>query len=62
MSTDRTPVDAEVLDAEPKHLIRHPGAPTNLNELAARGGGAIEIIEARVQVVETLRRDRKSVV
>jgi hypothetical protein len=57
MSTGNTkPVDAEVVDAEPKHLIRHPGAPTNLNELAGRKGEAVEIIEARVQVVETLRR------
>ena len=57
MSNERSqPVDAEVLDAEPKHLIRHPGAPTNLNELAGRKGEAVEIIEARVQVVETLRR------
>ncbi len=57
MSTDRSKaVDAEVVDAEPKHLIRHPGAPTNLNELAGRKGEAVEIIEARVQVVETLRR------
>jgi hypothetical protein len=57
MSTERAnPVDAEVVDAEPKHLIRHPGAPTNLNELAGRKGEAVEIIEARVQVVETLRR------
>lgn len=57
MSSERAkPVDAEVVDAEPKHLIRHPGAPTNLNELAGRKGEAVEIIEARVQVVETLRR------
>lgn len=57
MSSERSkPVDAEVVDAEPKHLIRHPGAPTNLNELAGRKGEAVEIIEARVQVVETLRR------
>lgn len=57
MSSEKTiPVDAEVVDAEPKHLIRHPGAPTNLNELAARKGEAVQIIEARVQVVETLRR------
>ncbi len=56
MSSESKPVEAEILDAEVKHLIRHPGAPTNLNELAARRGEAVEIIEARVQVVETLRR------
>jgi hypothetical protein len=57
MTNDRSnPVEGEVLDAEPKHLIRHPGAPTNLNELASRKGEAVEIVEARVQVVETLRR------
>lgn len=58
MSSERSkPVDGEVLDAEkPGHLIRHPGAPANLNELAARRGEAVEIVEARVVVVETLRR------
>lgn len=58
MSSERSqPVEGEVLDAEkPSHLIRHPGAPTNLNELAGRKGEAVEIIEARVQVVETLRK------
>lgn len=56
MSSESKPVEAEILDAEVKHLIRHPGAPTNLNELAGRKGEAVEIIEARVQVVETLRR------
>jgi hypothetical protein len=36
--------------------LRHPGVPVTLGELAARKGEAIEIIEARIQVLETLRR------
>jgi len=46
----------DVLDAEPSHLIRSPKTPTTINELAALRGDAIEVIEARVQVIETLRR------
>lgn len=56
MSNERAQPDVEVLDAEPAHLIRSPAVPTNLNDLAARKGEAVEIIEARVQVIETLRR------
>jgi hypothetical protein len=36
--------------------LRHPGVPVTLGELAARKGEAVEIIEARIQVLETLRR------
>ena len=36
--------------------MRHPGIPVTLSELAALKGEAIEVIAARVQVLETLRR------
>src|SRR5436190_4817434 len=35
--------------------LRRPDTPTTVSELAALAGGAIEIIEARVQVITTLR-------
>lgn len=47
---------ADVIDAEPQHLIRSPQTPTTINDLAALKGEALEVIEARVQVIETLRR------
>lgn len=55
------PIDAEhVPDDIPVHTtslaMRNPAVPTTLAELAARKGEAIEIIEARVTVLETLRR------
>jgi hypothetical protein len=38
-------------------LIRHPGIPTTVEALAARGPGeAIEILEARIAVLETARK------
>lgn len=51
-------VEAEVLDVERKEEAlarRHPGVPTSINELAALKGEAVEIIEARAQVLATLR-------
>ena len=45
---DATPVDALEL--------RRPDIPATLSELAALKGEALEVIEARVQVLETLRR------
>jgi hypothetical protein len=53
--------DADVLDPEtpmPTDPIelRRPDIPISLSELASHKGDAIEIIEARVQVLETLRR------
>lgn len=36
--------------------LRRPDVPTTLSELAALKGEAVEIIEARVQVLETLRK------
>lgn len=57
--TDRSvPEDPEIVDDEPVTTIalRSPTVPTTLAELAARKGEAIEIIEARVMVLETLRK------
>lgn len=55
-------VEPEVLDQddldEPTTAValRSPTVPTTLAELAARKGEAVEIIEARVMVLETLRK------
>lgn len=56
--------DAEVVNPEViqdlqnnnTDLMRTPAAPVTLAEIAALGQGAKEIIEARIQVLETLRR------
>jgi hypothetical protein len=54
MTTDTA--DPEVLDPEPAALeLRRPDVPTTITELAARKGEALEIIEARAQVLATLR-------
>jgi hypothetical protein len=57
------PPSADVIDPDPDDTLptaaialRHPGIPVTLSELAALKGEAIEVIEARVQVLETLRR------
>lgn len=52
-----TPPDVDA-GPGPRDLIRlrHPGAPTTITELATLKGGAVEVIEARVTVLETLRR------
>jgi hypothetical protein len=53
MPTDDVAVDAP----EPTALeLRHPGTPVSLSDLAALKGGAVEVIEARVQILKTLRR------
>lgn len=47
----------ELEDEQPTAItLRSPTVPTTLAELAARKGEAIEIIEARVMVLETLRK------
>jgi hypothetical protein len=57
-----TSVEADVLDpdvegaAQTSIALRNPAVPPTLAELAARKGEALEIIEARVQVLETLRK------
>lgn len=52
------PIDADAeVDAFANTLaLRRPDIPVTLSELAALKGEALEIIEARVQVLETLRR------
>lgn len=51
------PAEPEVLDRESAALeLRKPGIPTTIAELALRKGEAKEIIEARIQVLETARR------
>lgn len=48
-----------VIDHEPETRaleLRRPDIPVTLGELAAMKGEAVEIIEARVQILETLRR------
>jgi hypothetical protein len=55
-------IPPDVIEHEPDDTLptalalRHPGIPVTLSELAALKGEAIEVIEARVQVLETLRR------
>jgi hypothetical protein len=53
-----TDLDVEPDDTLPTAALalRHPGIPVTLSELAALKGEALEVIEARVQVLETLRR------
>jgi len=52
----------DVLDADPAIAaptalqLRRPDTPVTLNELAALKGGAVEVIAARVQILETLHR------
>ena len=51
--------DPEVLDAEEPTTtlaMRSPEIPVTLSELAALKGEALEVIESRVQIIETLRR------
>jgi len=52
------PPDIEIDDAPPPSALalRRPDIPVTLSELAALKGEAVEIIEARVQVLETLRK------
>jgi hypothetical protein len=49
--TDATDATSENLPAR----YRHPSVPISINELAARKGEAIEILEARIQILETAR-------
>jgi hypothetical protein len=55
------PIDPDVIDDRDDTLpsavaLRSPTIPVTLSELAALKGEALEVIEARVQVLETLRR------
>lgn len=50
------PIDHDDVSSPVEALtLRRPDTPTTVSELAALAGGAIEIIEARVQVIATLR-------
>ena len=44
--------DVEQSDA----LIRHPGVPVSLDQLSARKGEALEILDARIAILETARK------
>lgn len=52
-----TPADEQVIDhdVETALALRNPGVPTTLDELASRKNQALEIIEARVAILETAR-------
>lgn len=55
------PPEADVIEPEPgadlgsSALVRHPGVPTSIDQLAALKGEAVEIINARATVLSTLR-------
>jgi hypothetical protein len=49
-------IDVETPDRDLALALRRPDIPATLSELAALKGEAIEIIEARVQVLATLRK------
>lgn len=48
-------VDGEIVDNNPQALM-HPAAPATLEQIAALGDGANEIVRARIQVLQTLRK------
>jgi hypothetical protein len=61
MATDTEPIDVDTAPDEREVsaraiAVRSPQIPVTLSELAALKGEATAIIEARVQVIETLRR------
>jgi hypothetical protein len=49
-------VEGEVIDASTALDVRHPAAPATLEQIAALGDGANEIVRARIQVLQTLRK------
>lgn len=58
MSDERgQPMEGEVLEPEdaPRHLMRAPATPITVSDLAALKGEGVEIIQSRVQIIETLR-------
>jgi hypothetical protein len=48
-------IDGEIVE-QTAIDIRHPAAPATLEQIAALGDGANEIVRARIQVLQTLRR------
>ena len=55
MTTEQQTVDGEVIENDVQALI-HPAAPATLEQIAALGDGAKEIIRARIQVIQTIRK------
>lgn len=57
MATDVIDETPETSETPETHLaLRHPAVPVTVSDLAAMKGAALEIIEARVQVIDTLRK------
>jgi hypothetical protein len=54
--TDENAVEGEMIGTSTAIDIRHPAAPATLEQIAALGDGANEIVRARIQVLQTLRR------
>lgn len=55
MSTEQS-VEGEIVEESSALDIRHPAAPSTLEQIAALGDGANEIVRARIQVLQTLRK------
>jgi len=49
-------VDGEIIDTSQAIDLRHPAAPATLEQIAALGDGGNEIVRARIQVLQTLRK------
>jgi len=56
MSPDADVIDTDTEPSDTALQLRRPDIPVTLSELAALKGEAIEVIEARVLVLETLRK------
>ena len=51
-------IETDTVDARTLALdLRHPGVPATLNDLAALRHEAIEVVQARITVLSTLRRE-----
>lgn len=56
MNPDTNVAEPELVDDVPDAIaLRHPSVPTTIDQLAALRGEAIEIIEARILILETAR-------
>ena len=56
MSTAEATIDGEIVNQSEALDIRHPAAPATLEQISALGDGGNEIVRARVQVLQTLRK------
>lgn len=54
-ATEPQTVDGEVIENQAL-VLQHPAAPATLEQIAALGDGAKEIVRARIQVLQTLRK------